>query len=370
VPRRCVLHVCESTDGGVGAVVSGLVPFQVGRGWDVVVAAPSDGAVPSALERAGARFAAWEATPQPGPRVARELASLARIVKAADPGVVHLHSSKAGLVGRLLLRRRRPTVMQPHSWSFWAKTGAVARAALAWERVGARFADVVLCVSEDERRVGQESGIRARFEVLPNGIDLTRFPPPGPGDRDAARALLGTGGEPLAVCVGRLHRQKNQDALLDVWPRVRGAVPGARLVLVGDGPDRQALERRAVDGVELVGGSDDPRPWLSAADVVVAPSRWEAGMSLVTMEAMACGRSVVATDVAGMRSGLGAGAGAVVPQDDPAALAAAVIERLADPARADAEGAVGRARVQEHHDLRRQHEGIERLYERLLAERA
>ena len=360
--------MCESTDGGVGAVVAALAPFQVERGWEVVVAAPSAGPVPEALERAGARFAPWEATPQPGPQVARELNTLARIVRAADPGVVHLHSSKAGLVGRLLLRRRRPTVMQPHAWSFWAKTGAVARAALAWERIGARFADVVLCVSEDEHRVGRESGIRARYEVLPNGIDLARFPAPAQGARDDARAQLGLGGEPLAVCVGRLHRQKNQAVLLDVWPRVRAAVPGARLLLVGEGPDREALERRAVEGVELV-GAGDPRPWLTAADVVVAPSRWEAGMSLVTMEAMACGRSVVATDVAGMRTGLGGGAGAVVAQDAPEELGAALVERLADSARADAEGAVGRAYVEANHDLRRQHEGIDRLYTRLLAER-
>jgi glycosyltransferase involved in cell wall biosynthesis len=102
--------------------------------------------------------------------------------------------------------------------------------------------------------------------------------------------------------------------------------------------------------------------------VVVAPSRWEAGMSLVTMEAMACGRSVVATDVAGMRTGLGGGAGEVVAQDDPDALARAVIERLEDPARADAEGAAGRSYVEAYHDLRRQHEGIDRLYERLVAD--
>jgi glycosyltransferase involved in cell wall biosynthesis len=308
------------------------------------------------------RVFGWRARAQPGPWVALELGRLARIVRSFDPQLMHLHSSKAGLVGRMLVRRRRPTVMQPHSWSFFARTGRIRDATLRWERFGARWADVVLCVSEDERRLGLEEGVDARYVVLPNGIDLQTF---SPGDRASARDVLGLGDEPLAVCVGRLHRQKNQGALLDAWPAVRAAVPEAQLVLLGEGPDRDGLEARAVEGVTFAGQTSDVRSWLAATNVVAQPSRWE-GMSLSLLEALAAARSVVVTDVPGMREVVVDGVGAVVPPGDTEALASALASRLADPGRADAEGAAGRARVEQHHDRRDQFDGIAALYAELL----
>jgi glycosyltransferase involved in cell wall biosynthesis len=361
MPYR-VLHVCESTVGGVGVFIRDLSLRQTADGDSVAVAVPAGGPYLDEMGDAGVRLFAWNATAQPGPTVPRELAWLSRIVGRVDPEIVHLHSSKAGLAGRLLLRRRRPTVMQPHAWSFFAKTGRVRTATLAWERFGARWADVVLCVSEDERRLGRESGIDADYRVLVNSVALDRFVAPFDGDRAAARDRLGLAADaPIAVCVGRLHRQKNQAALLDTWPGVRARVPDARLVLVGDGPDKADLEAAAGDGIELVGQRSDVRDWLAAASLVVAPSRWE-GMSLSLLESLAAARSVVVTDVPGMREVVVDGVGAVVPPDDGAALAAAIADRLGDPARADAEGRAGRARIEEHHDQRRQFDGIAALY--------
>ena len=358
-----ILHVCESTEGGVGVFIRDLALDQVTRGHEVAVAVPTGGPVLAALESGGVRHEPWEAVAQPLPHaVGRELRSLRRILRATDPGLVHLHSSKAGLVGRLSVRRARPTVLQPHSWSFWARSGMIARATLQWERTGARWTDVVLCVSEDERRLGIEAGVRADYRVFPNGVDLSRFTP---GDRAAARAELGLpAGAPLVACVGRLHRQKNQAALLDVWPLVRGVVQDARLVLVGDGPDRDELAARAVEGVDLVGPSADVRPWLAAASLIAQPSRWE-GMSLSLLEAMAAGRSVVVTDVTGMREVVADGTGAVVAPDDADALSTALIDRLLDPDKADAEGRAGREHIERHHDRRTQHEQVAALYEEL-----
>lgn len=351
--------------GGVGVFIVALAKHQVARGDTVAVAVPSGGPAVDELAAAGVQHFAWEATPQPGGTVARELASLRTIVSQFEPDLVHLHSSKAGLVGRLLVRGGRPTVMQPHAWSFFAKTGALRLLTLLWERVAVCWADVVLCVSDDERRLGMDEGVRAEYRVLPNGVDLDRFPAPSPEARDRARERLGLGSGPLAVSIGRLHRQKNQGALLDAWPGVRALIPAARLVLLGDGPDRATLERRAVEGVQFAGQSADVKPWLDAASVVVQPSRWE-GMSLSVLEAMASGRSVVATNVPGMREVL-EGVGDLVPLDDSAALSAAIADRLADPQRADAEGRVGRARVEERHDRARQHRDIDALYDELIS---
>jgi glycosyltransferase involved in cell wall biosynthesis len=345
-----------------------LVADQVRRGLEVVAACPRDGELAPAAVRAGARHAPWEATRSPGPSVPAEALALARVVSSVAPDVVHLHSSKAGLVGRLVVRGGLVTVFQPHAWSFLAVSGVVRRATLGWERFGARWADVVLCVSEDERRIGVQAGIRpGAYRVVEHGVDLGRWPRLGEGARAAARGRLGLGQAPVAVCVGRLHRQKGQAALLDVWPGVRERVAGAELVLVGDGPDRAELERRAVEGVRLAGASDDVAGWLAAADVVVQPSRWE-GFPLSVLEALACSRTVVFTDAPGIRDLARSGVGAVVPQDDRHALTDAIAARLADRELADREGRAGREWV-ERRDQREQLDEVARLYEELAGKR-
>ncbi|PWW21835.1 glycosyltransferase involved in cell wall biosynthesis [Geodermatophilus normandii] len=261
---------------------------------------------------------------------------------------MHLHSAKAGLAGRLAIRSSIPTVYQPHAWSFLAVEGLMRRLTLAYERWAVRWAHRVVCVSEAECRDAVELGVRleGKSRVVPNGVDTERF---SPRDRRAARERLGLGDAPLAVCVGRLSRQKGQDVLLDAWPAIRDVAPGARLALVGEGPERQRLEKAAGEGVLFV-GSSDPRDWYAAATVVVAPSRWE-GMALVSLEAAASGRSVVMSDVAGAREVIPPSAGAVVPVEDVDALAAAVSERLLDLEGADREGAHGRRHVGSRYGL-------------------
>jgi glycosyltransferase involved in cell wall biosynthesis len=135
------------------------------------------------------------------------------------------------------------------------------------------------------------------------------------------------------VFVGRLTRQKGQDVLLTAWPQVRERCPRAWLALVGDGD----LPLLAAPNVLLAGGVEDVRPWLTAADVVVLPSRWE-GLSLTALEALAVGRSLVVSDIAGLAEAVGPGTGVRVPPNEPAALAGALAERLLDPARSKAEG--------------------------------
>jgi glycosyltransferase involved in cell wall biosynthesis len=364
-----VLHVAQPLDAGVPHAAADLVVDQVGRGFDVAVACPAESELGGRAERAGARRLRWEATRWPGPSLPRELWTLWRIVEETAPEVVHLHSTKAGLVGRLVVRGRLPTVFQPHAWSFLAVEGAVARATLAWERTGARWADVILCVSEDERLIGERAGVRAReFRVVPHGVDPARWPRLEESASTAARQRLGLGGEPLVVCVGRLSRQKDQTALLDVWPAVRARVPGARLVLVGDGPDRGRLEAAAGDGVDLVGRRDDVATWLAAADVVAQPSRWEAGIPLSAVEALACSRTIVFTDAPGLREMARERLGAMVAPGDAGALRDAIIARLAGPEVAAAEGRAGREWV-ERNDQRQRLEAVSRLYDDLLASR-
>ncbi|MEW2518842.1 glycosyltransferase [Actinacidiphila alni] len=381
-----VLHVSQPVEGGVARVVTDLVRAQLDDGMRPVVACPPDGALPEAAAAAGARVVRWPAGRSPGPGLARETRAVGRLIRAVRPDLLHVHSAKAGLAVRLAVRGTRPTVFQPHAWSFDAVGGATARAALRWERYAARWADRVLCVSEAERRAGQDAGVPGRWAVVPNGVDLDRFAPGGGEDAgDGGRGegvrrgglpalhsppgLSGVADDaPLVVCVGRLCAQKGQDVLLRAWPRVSAALPEARLVLVGDGPALRSLLRDAPPGVLFAGGAADTAPWYRAADVAVLPSRWE-GMALAPLEAMACGRPVVLTDVSGARESVPAAdaASAVVPVGDERALADALLALLTDPVRRAAAGRRALAHVRERHDVRRTAAAVAELYGEVLA---
>ena len=361
--RTSILHVSQPTDGGVGRYVADLVADQMARGWRVVVASPTYGALAAQTTAADAEHVPWTAGRAPGPGSLLDATRLSRIVRSVDPDVVHLHSSKAGFAGRLSLRGGRPTIFQPHAWSFEAVRGAVRPAAVAWERQAARWAAVILCVSEAERRRGEEHGVHASWRVIPNGVDLDAWSEASTEERDAARARLGLQDRPTVLCVGRLCRQKGQDLLLDAWPDIREDVPEAQLVFVGDGPDLEKLQSGANGAVVFAGHRDDVGDWLAAADVVAFPSRWE-GMSIGMLEAMARGRSVVATDVPGASEALG---DTLVPAEDSAALAAAIGARLRAPALAAAEGRAARERVEQAFPLRRTLDAVAELYAELIS---
>ncbi|MEV0391019.1 glycosyltransferase [Nonomuraea sp. NPDC050643] len=336
--RPAVLHVAQPVDGGVGAYVATAAADQARRGWRVAVACPPVGRLPAELADLGVPCLPWEATRAPGSGDLAQAAGLSRIVRRFGPDVVHLHSSKAGLTGRSVIRGRVPTLFQPHGWSWLAVSGLAAAAAIGWERLAARWADRVICVGAGEAALAGRHGVRGELVVVRNGVDLRRFRPAGPQERAAARARHGIAERtPLAVCVGRISRQKGQDLLLSAWERVAGRDVHARLAVVGDGPLLRTLRSRAVPRVHFAGGVTDVRSWYAAADVVVLPSRWE-GLPLTALEALATGRSLVASAVPGLSEVVPGTVGALVAPGDAGALAEALLARLGQPALTAAEG--------------------------------
>jgi glycosyltransferase involved in cell wall biosynthesis len=325
-----------------------LVVDQITRGWTVGVATQ-----PNLLSRIaedhGANYFPWTAQRRPGLSVPEETLRLSRVVSSFAPDVLHLHASKAGLCGRLAVRGRRATLYQPHGWSFYAADGPLKHAALKWERFATRWSANTICVSEDERLSGEAAGIRARWSVIPNGVDTGRWRPPSSDERAQARRDLGVAQDaPLAVTVARLHRAKGVDVLLQAWSELRVRVPSARLIVVGVGPEMAKLTRARPGGVTLAGAAD-PRRCLSAADVFVAPSRWEAGASLAVMEAMAQGLPVVATQVDGMAAILERRY--LAPVNDPRALASMLEELLGDEHQRRVTGARNRELVHAERNL-------------------
>jgi glycosyltransferase involved in cell wall biosynthesis len=364
-----VLHLTQPAHGGVGRVVEQLARAQVLAGLRVTVACPPDGPLAAAAAQHGARVHPWHAVRAPGPLLVREIAQVREVVRRVRPDLVHAHSAKAGLAGRLAVRGRIPTVFQPHAWSFEAVEGTVAALAQFWERHAARWSDRVVCVSDAERRTGERAGITAHWTVVRNGVDLTHH---RPGSAMEARAALPVvrdlpAGTLLVVCAGRLCRQKGQDVLLRAWATVTERFPDARLVFVGEGPDHSALRTAARPSVLFAGHATDTAPWYCAADLVVLPSRWE-GMALTPLEAMACGRPVVVTDTDGARESLPPGHDTycLVPREEPSALARALVRLLGDGQLRATLGRQAQDHARATYDVRHTAEAVTTLYRELL----
>jgi glycosyltransferase involved in cell wall biosynthesis len=340
-----VLVVTQPVDGGVGACVQQLLEAAVTAGHRTVLASPAERNAPfavAATDMGASHVTLLDDRRKPHLRDVRAVLALRRLMRHRD--IVHLHSSKAGAVGRLAavsLGRKRPRVaFTPHAWS-WLVGGRSAFLYRAIERLLARASDVIVAVSQSEASEGTRvlGGAARRVIVIENGVDRERFSPEGQrAPRDEA--------VPLITCVGRLTRQKGQDLALRAVAAMRNK--NAHIRFVGDGDAATSLvdlsqELGIEDRVEWQGAVADTAPQFRAADVVVAPSRWE-GMSLVFLEAMACGAALVASDVQGAE--IVGDAGVLVTPEDHEAIARALDALLDDEARREELGTRARMRSQ------------------------
>lgn len=194
-----------------------------------------------------------------------------------------------------------------------------------------------------------------RIQRLPNGRDTRHFAPPDEASRQAARQALGLDSHtPMLLYAGRFEARKRLDVLLSAMAQLAATEPGARLFLVGDGADGEALQALAgglgiVGRVRFVGLQADVRPYLHAADLFIMPSERE-GMPNAVIEAMACGLPVVAADVGGTHELLAGGVGRLVPSGDAKALAEAIGLLLANEPERRRLGSAARARAVTEYD--------------------
>ena len=355
-----VLHITQPGSEGVGNYVAALSQAVATMGFRVVVVGPWGSPMHERLINGHIELVDWRSSRHPTRGLRSDVSHLRRLIGAVGPDVVHLHSSKAGAAGRLAVQGRLPTVFQPHAWSYEAVDGPMVSVVAAWERFAAHWTDVLVTVSERERRNGLLRGITApTVEVVPNPVDSNLFRP-AETTRSADTTLATTAG-PVALCVGRLCHQKGQDVLLAAWPRVRAAIPRAKLVLVGNGPMLAKLAASIDDSVVMLGNRDDTADLYRQADLAVMPSRWE-GMSLAMLEAMASGLPVVATDVGGVTETVGHGAGAVVPVGDHRQMAEAIVVRLLDHDLREREGREARRIILADHRLEHTAAALSRIY--------
>jgi glycosyltransferase involved in cell wall biosynthesis len=346
------LHVLNSLGLGGAEVLVLNVARKRDRGrFEMAVASLGDDRyLAPAFEREGVRTFFLDRRPGIDARLPLRMRAL---VRSEGIDVIHTHNAGPWLYGAAAaVLAGRPLFHTEHS-----NVPDARRLLAAAERAMAFVTRSVIAVSEDVRRkLVQRQGLPAEkvLSVL-NGVDTELYG--RPFDRRARREALGLPPDAFVVgTVGRLAPVKDQVTLINAFALLAAAAPEARLVLVGDGPQRRALESRAMelgltDRVLLLGRRDDVHDIVPAFDVFALSSISE-GLPLAVLEAMAAGLGLVVTAVGGVGEAVERDVcGLHVSAREPEALGRALVRLHGDRALLERLGGAARARARARFDL-------------------
>jgi glycosyltransferase involved in cell wall biosynthesis len=306
---------------------------------------------------------------------AKALVALYRVIQEGRYHIVHAHSSKAGVLGRLAaIRAGTPVILYtPHGFAFRGVRSKLIRwAYIQIERLCGLWTDRIICVSPTEREEALMNRIAPvdKLVVIENGLDQGEFVlPPDPVARKRQLGLDSRG--PIVGTMGRLSWDKGLGCFLEAAVKVSAAYPDAQFLIVGDGEARKDLELLATDlGVSpktiFTGFRSDSLEILTLMDVFVLPSPCEA-MPYTVLEAMASEKPVVAIEGTGAQDAVQQGeTGLLVAPRDPEALAAAIMALLRDKAKSQDMGLAGREVVESRFTLAQMVRRTEELYTTLL----
>jgi L-malate glycosyltransferase len=294
----------------------------------------------------------------------RDVRALRRLAREGRIQVVHAHLTHDHWLAAMALRGLPARLVRTVHHRRAVRAGPVARWLLG-------RTDAVLAASEAIAAVIRDAGLPARrLSVVPGAVDARRFRPDA--DPSAVRAELGLGPGPVIGCVARLVPGRGHDALLHAVSRLRGRWPTLRLLLVGRGEGRPAVEAltRSLGLADLVVFAgyrgDDLAEVLTAMDGFVLPAGGSEETGRAVLEAMAAGRPVVAGRFGAMPETVVEGDTGWLVDPQPEAIAERLAALLADPARARAMGSAGRRRVTTLFTSERRAALVEETYAALL----
>ncbi len=339
-PKKLAIFLPDLSGGGAERTMLNLAQGIARRGYDVdLVLSQADGAylddVPDSVrlvDLGGGRVAN-------NAKTLRSFPALVRYLRRERPDAMLAALTQANVTAlcarRIARRPRRVVINEQNTLSFLAKNSPhdMERWYPTFARFAYRWADCVVGVSQ-----GVVDDLVKNVGISSNKTDVIFNPGITEEVRSKAKAPLDhpwfqPGQPPVILSVGRLDPQKDYGTLLEAFKLVRKK-RSARLLILGEGDERQALESMIqklgfAEDVSLPGFVDNPYAYMSRASVYVLSSRWE-GLPTVLVEALYCGAPLVATDCpSGPHEILEGGKfGCLVPMQDPAALARGIEEAL------------------------------------------
>lgn len=305
----------------------------------------------------------------------RALLKLARMMRHGRYHIVHTHSSKAGVLGRVAAKLARvPVIIHTvHGWSFHQRlTPRQLKFYVALEKIGDWCSDAAIVVTANDRDKGLAQGIRraANYRLIRSGIELSRFGHPQQSPALVREQLGIPAGVPIVGSVTRLSEQKAPLDLVNACAHIHRQQPKTWFVIVGDGPLRPAVEEAIEDQglsarVVLTGLRRDIPEIMAVFNVFVLSSLWE-GLPRVLPQAMATSLPIVCTRADGSAEAVIDGEnGFLVPKGEAELLAGKVLTLLGDDELRRRMGENGRSRAPEF-GAEKMVRDIEALYRSLL----
>lgn len=312
-PKAKILYlITKSNWGGAQRYVYDLAAGLPQNEFEAVVALGGDGPLAERLRESGIRVISIPSLQRDISLIKECVAfvEIANIIRTEEPDILHINSSKAGilgaLLGRLLLVPK--IIFTSHGWAFneerpgWQK---VILKTIHWLTV--LLAHQTIAVSEELKRQMDWPGTQNKMSVIHNGRSVT-----GLLSKDEARTylcerfpqLLPYQNDFWSITIGELHPVKRHEAVIDAIKELIETEPNTRHLIIGEGGERKALEEQIeklnlVDHVFLLGAIDEAAKYLKAADMFILASRSE-GMPYVLIESLFAGLPVVATRVGGI----------------------------------------------------------------------
>jgi len=377
-PQRVML-VIQPTVTGAALHVAQLAKWLNKDEFDVTVVSPGESWLADKVRSDGVRHIALNL--QREIRPVRDLlaaASFLRLIRREKPRVLHLHSAKAGFIGRVMRPIHRVPVVLYTTHGFAFKRVKRWRRALylQLERMAAAFGDRMICVSASEKQSALEYRIASdeAITVVPNGVELPQEPVRSTGmlrrhlDVDERCKIL--------AMPARLQRPKLPEDLVHAASQLARDIDrnSFRLVFIGDGPLENATrlmvrELGLRDVVAFLGYRSDMELLMADIDVVILASQTE-GMPYTLLEAMAAGKPVVGTNVPGIVDLIRHGEnGYLYSAGDGAEMASYLSRLLGDKALRDRLGARGRADITLHYQSTTMARATEKVYRELLGKK-
>ncbi len=363
---RILYLITKSGIGGAQTHLYQLSEYMLGRKHQVALMSDPGGWLEGKVKDMGGIFYPnpfFSITPNPLKWI-QAYRLVRRAVKDFAPDIISCHGSLAGMVGRLAVRNKIPTIFTVHGWGFTPGTPLIRRYCVLFaERVTGRYARKIICVSEYDKNLALRYHIAPaqKLMTLYNGIDLTARDRFGRNQRVSDKIVI--------TFVGRLAPPKDPLLLVQSFSQFSPYIKErAEMYIIGDGVLREGVEKFIQangirNTVHLTGGVSQQQvfEYLGKSDIFVLLSNWE-GLPYAILEAMSFGLPVIATDVGGVQETMNEKCGILVKRNDTKGVMKALESLIMDEKLRKRMGEEARRYAEQHFSLEEMFKKTEAAY--------